>query len=326
MTIFKTRGGGNYVQYSRPVDGSAVDHGTLAGLAGDDHTQYHNDARGDARYYTETELDAGQLDNRYYTETEIDNRVLNDLSDVSAAAPNTNDVLEWNGSAWAPVAPGGGASALDDLTDVTLTTPTTGAVLYKSAGDWIDTDAILIDPADSVDLRFNGSLAARTSITGLDVVDTSGNDAFVAWYQDDGTTQTGFMVFQPSSNRMLIRNNSPADTLQFEGRNTGDTANHLCLELDPDGAVSLYFNNTLEAVTKSSGFRVVNELEVDGDINHDGTNVGFYGTAPVAQSAAYTPTNVTTDRAYDANSTTLDEVADVLGTLIADLQATGLIG
>ena len=56
MTIFKTRGGGNYVQYSRPVDGSAVDHGTLAGLAGDDHTQYHNDARGDARYYTETEL------------------------------------------------------------------------------------------------------------------------------------------------------------------------------------------------------------------------------------------------------------------------------
>ncbi len=48
----------------------AYDHGTLAGLAGDDHTQYHTDARGDARYYTETELDAGQLDNRYFTEAE----------------------------------------------------------------------------------------------------------------------------------------------------------------------------------------------------------------------------------------------------------------
>lgn len=44
------------------------------------------------------------------------------------------------------------------------------------------------------------------------------------------------------------------------------------------------------------------------------------------KSSAYTPTNVTTDRAYDANATTVDEVADVLGTLIADLQATGLIG
>jgi len=35
-------------------------------------SNYHTNARGDARYYTETELDAGQLDNRYYTETEVD--------------------------------------------------------------------------------------------------------------------------------------------------------------------------------------------------------------------------------------------------------------
>jgi hypothetical protein len=32
-----------------------------------------DDHNHDGRYYTETELDAGQLDNRYYTETEIDN-------------------------------------------------------------------------------------------------------------------------------------------------------------------------------------------------------------------------------------------------------------
>jgi len=28
-----------------------TDHGLLSGLADDDHTQYHNDARGDARYW-----------------------------------------------------------------------------------------------------------------------------------------------------------------------------------------------------------------------------------------------------------------------------------
>lgn len=39
----------------------------------------------------------------------------------------------------------------------------------------------------------------------------------------------------------------------------------------------------------------------------------------------YTITNVSTDRSYDANSTTLDELADALGTLIADLRAAGLI-
>lgn len=58
------------------------DHGSLAGLADDDHAQYHNDARGDARYYTKTALDAGQLDARYYTESEA-NTLLAGKADAS---------------------------------------------------------------------------------------------------------------------------------------------------------------------------------------------------------------------------------------------------
>ena len=54
--------------------------------------------------------------------------------------------------------------------------------------------------------------------------------------------------------------------------------------------------------------------------------LGFFNKTPVVQPAAYTPTNVTTDRSYDANATTIDELADVLGTLIADLQSLGLVG
>jgi hypothetical protein len=37
--------------------GGSSDHGELTGLADDDHTQYHNDARGDARYYTQSQVD-----------------------------------------------------------------------------------------------------------------------------------------------------------------------------------------------------------------------------------------------------------------------------
>jgi hypothetical protein len=51
---------------------------------------------------------------------------------------------------------------------------------------------------------------------------------------------------------------------------------------------------------------------------------GFTWT--LVQSSAFTPTNVTTDRSFDANATTTDELADVLGTLIADLQAIGILG
>jgi hypothetical protein len=45
--------------------GGVTDHGALTGLADDDHPQYHNNARGDARYYTESEVDtflAGKSD------------------------------------------------------------------------------------------------------------------------------------------------------------------------------------------------------------------------------------------------------------------------
>ena len=39
--------------------GSGVaDHGALTGLGDDDHLQYHTDARGDARYYTQAQVDA----------------------------------------------------------------------------------------------------------------------------------------------------------------------------------------------------------------------------------------------------------------------------
>lgn len=54
--------------------------------------------------------------------------------------------------------------------------------------------------------------------------------------------------------------------------------------------------------------------------------IGFFGTAPTAQPGTYTTSNVSPDRAFDADSTTLEEVADVLGTLIADLKSLGLIG
>lgn len=36
----------------------SLDHGSLSGLGDDDHFQYHNDIRGDIRYYTKTQTDA----------------------------------------------------------------------------------------------------------------------------------------------------------------------------------------------------------------------------------------------------------------------------
>jgi len=38
------------------IDFGAIDHGSLSGLGDDDHTQYHNDTRGDIRYFQKTEF------------------------------------------------------------------------------------------------------------------------------------------------------------------------------------------------------------------------------------------------------------------------------
>ena len=68
-----------------------------------------------------------------------------------------------------------------------------------------------------------------------------------------------------------------------------------------------------------------NAVIVNGTFKATG-NVGFNNVAPAAQSTGWTTSNVTTDKVIDANATSLDEVADVLCTLIEALKGTGIIG
>lgn len=52
--------------------------------------------------------------------------------------------------------------------------------------------------------------------------------------------------------------------------------------------------------------------------------LGFFGATPVVRSAAYTPTNVTPDRSFNADTVAVAELADIVGTMIADLQNLGI--
>ena len=69
-------------------------------------------------------------------------------------------------------------------------------------------------------------------------------------------------------------------------------------------------------------------LEIDGALDHDGTTIGFYGTTPAVQSAAYTRNAVFVENRTllaSASATTLNN-NNVLAALIADLQAIGILG
>lgn len=69
------------------------------------------------------------------------------------------------------------------------------------------------------------------------------------------------------------------------------------------------------------------DVEIDGAFNHDGSTYGQYGATPVAQDTGWLISNVSTLRAYDANSTNTDEIADTLGTLVEIvLKLQGVVG
>lgn len=52
---------------------------------------------------------------------------------------------------------------------------------------------------------------------------------------------------------------------------------------------------------------------------------GSKNLVSVAKSSAYTPTNVSTDRAFDADTVAISELADIVGTLISDLQTANIL-
>lgn len=153
---------------------------------------------------------------------------------------------------------------------------------------------------------------AATTASGLAPVGSASMDSLIN--TGSGTYNSAAIIL---SNNHRIRLNGTASDHGFI---FNDTSNNIRIVAGSTGVVIIR-NNADSGV----GDMNLNSVEIDGDLNHDGSNIGFFGIAPVARASAYTPTNVTTDRSYDANSTSTAELADVLGTLIADLQAYGLL-
>lgn len=124
----------------RTYSTGAPDHGSLTGLSDDDHIQYLNNTRGDARYYTKTQLDAGQLDTRYYTESET-NTLLN--AKISTTEKGTaNGVATLDATVKIPVAqipalpyaPTSHTHTASQVTDFANAVQAVGDVRYSELG------------------------------------------------------------------------------------------------------------------------------------------------------------------------------------------------
>lgn len=170
----------------------------------------------------------------------------------------------------------------------------------------------------------------------------AGGNTFVEWSRNAFTQaiageinnvlqSTGGLITvnQPGGNVNQTKFNAMVTALSGPGSINDATV--VRIDLPPNQGTNRYgllvtsspSGGTLNYCARFSGAAGV---RIDGIFEHTGALFGMHGVTPSAISAAYTPTNVVTDRAYDADATTLDELADVVGTLIADLQVKGAIG
>lgn len=162
------------------------------------------------------------------------------------------------------------------------------AVLQIQGTDTGSNNTVILvgDPDGSLDGYYDGVLAFRTAADGIDVVDTTGDDPVLNFYSDT-PTRVGYINCATGFFDIRGEHNSQHFRVQME--NSGGVA-QTYVEFDPDGP-----------------------------------SLAFHGNTPITQPD-YTLGTYTTDRNLSSTGTaTLDEVVDVLSTLIADLTSYGLL-
>jgi hypothetical protein len=113
-------------------------------------------------------------------------------------------------------------------------------------------------------------------------------------------------------------------TLDYPQITVASTTYRPLLLITADTGDTITLKNGTGNIACSTNKDIALDDEMYALLVYNGTNWVNVNTVPQAQ--AYTPTNVTPDRSYDADTVLVAELADVVGTLIADLQAAGLIG
>ena len=213
---------------------------------------------------------------------------------------------------------------------IQFTSPTRATEVVTIGG--LTNDLILIsDDGNTVELYnqevgsdYNVSL--QTQPSGIRIMNQpAGGDTSISWFDFD----LGTFLANLNASSTRARWTSWTNSVGFEFRaRQSDASFATNLEIHPDNGVIQRFDDTDETVTKAGGFRVINDLEVDGDLDHDGTNVGLYGTTPAAQSAAYTrDATIVEDRVLlQSSAATAINNNNVIAALIADLQSRGFIG
>jgi len=262
--------------------------GDGSGITGLNDTHIH-----DTRYYTETELDNGQLDSRYYTETEVDtiSGSLQTNIDGKADTDHTHDDLTVTGTITANIITANDVSLGDNeyiragaSNDIEIYCNGSGNVIQTNTGTIYIYDntnsknlmtAIPHASTSHVELYYNGSKKFETTNVGVSVTGGIVASANIANGPDDliysGSASTGYILWvndstldahmiatYPKTGPVYI----PIKITKYDTA-TPDNSENMAV-FNPDGSVELYYDNSKKLETTSSGVEITGDIDVDG--------------------------------------------------------------
>lgn len=168
---------------------------------------------------------------------------LNDLGDVTIDTPLDEQILRYNSgtSQWENV-----DLLLNGVGDVTITTPAIGETWYFDGANWVNTDAITVDPAGATVVQHNGVAAFQSIDIGLAVLPSSnaGNPGFSL---NDAVLTERFRFFATTA-AAGFRSVLDGMTTTLQGFDSGSVLRNTMV-LDPDGAATAYYNGVEELRT-----------------------------------------------------------------------------
>ena len=196
--------------------------------------------------------------------------------------------------------------------NVRIYTDQDNANVYIDDASFVELDQV--SPATELLYNFEADHIKTSRLTG----DVRIDDSLLIYPSSDPGANARILEAQDHDGNALFRVDREGD-IHIGQSNT----NVLSLR----GIATLDGNLVIDT-TNTEAFLVRKEGDTGDVFAVDTTNerVGFFDVSPQGQTAAYNVVNVTTDRTYDADATTVAELADVLGTLISDLQGFGLLG
>lgn len=190
--------------------------------------------------------------------------------------------------------------------------------------------------SEKMGLGFNDVMKASRTVGGSDhamivgVNVTAQPELALLYVRGTSSTQTNMFRVRAkddlSTSNIILAENSGATATRFLVRGDGNIG----------FGTSLFGTNAATVISQALGTAPTTSPADIAQMyvaDHNGAGTATFhilneegDTIIFLQSPAYSLSNVTTDRVLNANVTNIGELADVLGTLITDLQASGMIG